>query len=363
MAAGRSCTLTLPNPTPACKAEPGLSGAHPASLQHTSAFLFAHARRCTITTRVLTARTARQGVRGCVSPNRGAWDRVSGYTPEQVAIAVTQTATHNPHLFSPVSSRPWRFCRLFFFPVSPLFPLAITDVPLGADLDGCRNSVVGLLEAFFGVGSSCLGLIWRVYIRIYGFPGSSPCMGARLVSFGDHHHHAHERGGGVYRAKGPRQRGGCKQVGSVELAYTLPSFVLLASKAVEINQESNHTHIHCLVQCIALWTPSRPHTVSCNRYQHARYTAIDVSYFNHIDRHPKQATTRVVWSRPPCDASPARSPLPAPLPPRPPVRVCRSRLQQTHNTPGHAMQTAGCRTHCCSLDVGRALLPAAENDC
>jgi hypothetical protein len=101
----------------------------------------------------------------------------------------------------------------------------------------------------------------------------------------------------------------------------------------------------------------------CNRYQHARYTAIDVSYLIHIDRrlrqaHPK-ATTRVVWSRTPLSSRPCSLPC---LPWAPCSRL-------PFATPANAqhplampcrLQDAGRIAAPWALDVH--FLPAAENE-
>ncbi|KAH6631950.1 hypothetical protein F5144DRAFT_572622 [Chaetomium tenue] len=130
------------------------------------------------------------------------------------AVVLTQT-THNPQ---PATRNPFlqsRYAggvtlgRLFLFLSLLYFLLAIMGLSIGADLGGYRNSVV-VLEAFFGVGSSWTWGSFGAFA--YRFPDTSSYMGARLVSFGDHHDHSHGKGGrGVHRAKGARRRGGHKQ--------------------------------------------------------------------------------------------------------------------------------------------------------
>jgi hypothetical protein len=82
------------------------------------------------------------------------------------------------------------------------------------------------------------------------FPDTSPYMGVRLALFGDHHHHSHGKGGEAsIRQRAQGDVAAANRASGLELAYTHPS-LLLASKTIEINQESNHTHIHCLMWCM-----------------------------------------------------------------------------------------------------------------
>lgn len=129
--------------------------------------------------------------------------------------------------------------RFFLFPISALFPSrnhrhvtwgGRTWTDVGIALWYWRRSSVWDQHVGGLFGAVCMPI-----------PYTSLYMGVRLVLFGDHHHHSHGKGGKA--SIGPRAQvdvAAANRAGRLELAYTLPS-LLLASKAIEINPESNHT--------------------------------------------------------------------------------------------------------------------------
>lgn len=254
-------------------------------------------------------------------------------------------------LQSPYIRNPWRWrgFHCLSFPISCLGSLIpATAISLGHGRNRKPGQRLGI-GGVFRCGITVFGASGQFMILCTPIPfhlqGSSAGFRSGMIIIT---HMGRRR---FVRAMGARQRGG--QAGSLEFTDTITSYRHCFSREIGVHQAIESHCMHSEQTHMGLHS---------NRYQHARYTAIDLSLLNRREhtaaeaaaasgtrRASKQASkpSKATAAHLSCRVLTSSSPLAGP----PPVGVCRRRPSPTPGThhPCHAMPChAECMLHCIS---------------